>query len=167
MRRSPHGERGLKFRYGDSSRYRTPSLSSWRAWIEMLGNTHTATQQDRSLSSWRAWIEIRWRCYRFQGNWSLSSWRAWIEISMIFNWVTLTWSLSSWRAWIEIFTAIGIGSNTLRSLSSWRAWIEIRPFDRPVDGRRSLSSWRAWIEIRMIKSADGICSVALLMESVD
>ena len=34
-----------------------PSLSSWRAWIE-IKRGHDVTNRMRSLSSWRAWIEI-------------------------------------------------------------------------------------------------------------
>ena len=33
------------------------SLSSWRAWIEIMDMT-TDSESGRSLSSWRAWIEI-------------------------------------------------------------------------------------------------------------
>ena len=36
MGRSPHGERGLKSDYGDNAGGHIQSLSSWRAWIEML-----------------------------------------------------------------------------------------------------------------------------------
>ena len=34
-RRSPHGERGLKFRDCQTAAERDTSLSSWRAWIEI------------------------------------------------------------------------------------------------------------------------------------
>ena len=56
-RRSPHGERGLKYelmhwRHGDAA-----SLSSWRAWIEIV-MVPASRHGERSLSSWRAWIEI-------------------------------------------------------------------------------------------------------------
>ena len=33
--RSPHGERGLKYRCHESQRVENQSLSSWRAWIEI------------------------------------------------------------------------------------------------------------------------------------
>ena len=34
------------------------SLSSWRAWIEILLQGHLTPSYIQSLSSWRAWIEI-------------------------------------------------------------------------------------------------------------
>ena len=36
--RSPHGERGLKYRTNGRPPYRVRSLSSWRAWIEIPTN---------------------------------------------------------------------------------------------------------------------------------
>ena len=57
-RRSPHGERGLKSAIRTSSTLARPSLSSWRAWIEMQDCWHNAQPDHASLSSWRAWIEI-------------------------------------------------------------------------------------------------------------
>ena len=78
------------------------SLSSWRAWIEMLkgwfympamsgrsphgerGLKYVAPYRVdgllQSLSSWRAWIEIVRRAVAYVAGQSLSSWRAWIEI---------------------------------------------------------------------------------------
>ena len=56
-RRSPHGERGLKYsKYGEFF-VSGGSLSSWRAWIE-IPTTGTDRAAETSLSSWRAWIEI-------------------------------------------------------------------------------------------------------------
>ena len=57
--RSPHGERGLKCVHTRGDRIVEGSLSSWRAWIEILGGD-TKKAADMSLSSWRAWIEIAW-----------------------------------------------------------------------------------------------------------
>ena len=55
--RSPHGERGLKYRRVLAGVFAMLSLSSWRAWIEIKkGKFFSFTV--RSLSSWRAWIEI-------------------------------------------------------------------------------------------------------------
>ena len=80
--RSPHGERGLKLRAQVIRPYGGQSLSSWRAWIEIVrfavahlvafgrsphgerGLKYDAQGKFRrgsgSLSSWRAWIEM-WR----------------------------------------------------------------------------------------------------------
>ena len=55
--RSPHGERGLKWTRKPKYRNEHRSLSSWRAWIEMLEDLFMG-MWGRSLSSWRAWIEI-------------------------------------------------------------------------------------------------------------
>ena len=57
MGRSPHGERGLK--WGDASAVLVEdvSLSSWRAWIEII-RLMPPIVHTKSLSSWRAWIEI-------------------------------------------------------------------------------------------------------------
>ena len=40
LRRSPHGERGLKYGGEQRQRPRAWSLSSWRAWIEMDTDIH-------------------------------------------------------------------------------------------------------------------------------
>ena len=55
--RSPHGERGLKLQMTNVLSDEALSLSSWRAWIEILRCCSTSVRR-RSLSSWRAWIEI-------------------------------------------------------------------------------------------------------------
>ena len=80
--RSPHGERGLKFIFIGLISFRTLSLSSRRAWIEI----------------W-VWILHWWICQA-----SLSSRRAWIEIDSLHGAkCKATRSLSSRRAWIEIY----------------------------------------------------------------
>ena len=78
--RSPHGERGLKFKTQVLRDRNTRSLSSWRAWIEIMTSAVTASASSGrsphgerglkffsypnsqsvslSLSSWRAWIEM-------------------------------------------------------------------------------------------------------------
>ena len=102
--RSPHGERGLKYRlrrFDDG--IMEWSLSSWRAWIEIpqyarFGNVrpgrsphgesglklhralHRALHSCRSPHGERG---LKYRLRRFDDGimeWSLSSWRAWIEI---------------------------------------------------------------------------------------
>ena len=135
--RSPHGERGLKFGMR-CERFHAigSSLSSWRAWIEILRGLHLPGAC-RSLSSWRAWIEISPRCVRYPIARSLSSWRAWIEMPRKTRKQTNAKSLSSWRAWIEIPFIINV-PHARESLSSWRAWIEIgwwRASDRRRSGR--------------------------------
>ena len=56
--RSPHGERGLKLKRIAIYPVYSPSLSSRRAWIEMMYMA-IALVALRSLSSRRAWIEIQ------------------------------------------------------------------------------------------------------------
>ena len=55
--RSPHGERGLKFKTLLDENKARGSLSSWRAWIE-INDAIMESSRIMSLSSWRAWIEI-------------------------------------------------------------------------------------------------------------
>ena len=78
-RRSPHGERGLKYMFPPFDGFMRKSLSSWRAWIEISGQG-IRNRGLQSLSSWRAWIEMRRQSLLSSGMTSLSSWRAWIEI---------------------------------------------------------------------------------------
>ena len=143
-RRSPHGERGLKFALNIALAKAFESLSSWRAWIEIV----TVTVSDGVRRS-------------------LSSWRAWIEISTIWFLTATSRSLSSWRAWIEMPT------ETLRCLASSRSphgerGLKFRLIQQePQPARRSLSSWRAWIEICRYGALMIQFFVALLMESVD
>ena len=121
--RSPHGERGLKYEPAHDHDQELRSLSSWRAWIEIMP-IRTRFCRNRSLSSWRAWIEITPSFRKpvstsrsphgerglkssadliIRESWkSLSSWRAWIEMYCHRLWFLPHWSLSSWRAWIEI-----------------------------------------------------------------
>ena len=56
-RRSPHGERGLKYCVPVRRAQTVLSLSSWRAWIEIWLRARQL-ESVSSLSSWRAWIEI-------------------------------------------------------------------------------------------------------------
>ena len=78
--RSPHGERGLKLQASRIHHPESLSLSSRRAWIEILGR-HKGCDGVMSLSSRRAWIEIiRHMPLTVQVK-SLSSRRAWIEIN--------------------------------------------------------------------------------------
>ena len=104
-RRSPHGERGLKFFFGRRWGSGFLSLSSRRAWIEII-RALIGQFRPSSLSSRRAWIEIvligfpllvasrsphgerglkssRWRRSARPLPRSLSSRRAWIEITML------------------------------------------------------------------------------------
>ena len=102
--RSPHGERGLKCTCGLELTSTTTSLSSWRAWIEIVEIRENGGVLLSSLSSWRAWIEILtsphfWLirlCRSPHGErglkFDMSKLHALLEIM----------SLSSWRAWIEI-----------------------------------------------------------------
>ena len=114
-RRSPHGERGLKFLAQPVKFFYFGSLSSWRAWIEIL------------------------MPYRFAANvLSLSSWRAWIEMfhTCVFVVMILCRSPHGERGLKSFFSADR--QARLASLSSWRAWIEISPYpygSTPTHGR--------------------------------
>ena len=124
-RRSPHGERGLKFAQTDEV-FRGVSRSphgerglKWRKSVEEhLAKSGRSPHGERGLKSWR----VR---YEYALPSSLSSWRAWIEIKSFGAGVPVSMSLSSWRAWIEIRPASPMTRRSSQSLSSWRAWIEI------------------------------------------
>ena len=88
-RRSPHGERGLKYVLDVNRVKIDKSLSSRRAWIEMIRQM-PVTVQVESLSSRRAWIEIALSRWKRNGSGSLSSRRAWIEINGLTSLPTLT-----------------------------------------------------------------------------
>ena len=60
-RRSPHGERGLKWIKQTKKLRVQRSLSSRRAWIEIIIQTYHLIGYCTSLSSRRAWIEIQWK----------------------------------------------------------------------------------------------------------
>ena len=57
LRRSPQGERGLKYETLDAIIDRLRSLSARRAWIE-IARPERSTLWTWSLSARRAWIEI-------------------------------------------------------------------------------------------------------------
>ena len=57
-RRSPYGERGLKFRFDVAADGDWRSLSLRRAWIEILTQLPGNVASWLSLSLRRAWIEI-------------------------------------------------------------------------------------------------------------
>ena len=78
--RSPHGERGLKSVINEMTQQTNPSLSSRRAWIEIMVSAAHSAGVKMSLSSRRAWIEIETCCRAVNMLWSLSSRRAWIEM---------------------------------------------------------------------------------------
>ena len=126
LRRSPHGERGLKFVAISVTPFETLSLSSRRAWIEIIINDLSHTTNLASLSSRRAWIEIYCDVMRRpEPELSLSSRRAWIEIQCyrcrqsLYCVALLTESVD----WNKTLTAASSFLNG--SLSSRRAWIEI------------------------------------------
>ena len=56
--RSPHGERGLKLHAREAECETAVSLSSRRAWIEIVAEFNALSILTSSLSSRRAWIEI-------------------------------------------------------------------------------------------------------------
>ena len=56
-RRSPHGERGLKFRSDPQVTSSGPSLPAWGAWVEIACCTSSGSPRT-SLPAWGAWVEI-------------------------------------------------------------------------------------------------------------
>ena len=123
--RSPHGERGLK-----------------------LQMTNVLSDEALSLSSWRAWIEIVLQLGFAMLLPSLSSWRAWIEISSTPSALLPTLrrsphgerGLKSRGIGLILYDAFCRSPHGERGLKS-------RVGPNPTRWHRSLSSWRAWIEI--------------------
>ena len=145
------------------------SLSSRRAWIEILKIAEAVSTLVSSLSSRRAWIEIASRSTSDRDKpLSLSSRRAWIEIGIKSAFIALSLTCRSPHGERGLkFTSKDLHYNKSRSLSSRRAWIEISSANTNVSMLGSLSSRRAWIEIQayMLHYQDRF--VALLTESVD
>ena len=126
--RSPHGERGLKYRNVETNiraSRRSPhgerGLKYVVTGLHEIIPTGRSPHGERGLKSmasqpWSRWnvrrsphgergLKYRRRIHRHHHRrTSLSSWRAWIEICGAVIWALLpARSLSSWRAWIEIF----------------------------------------------------------------
>ena len=100
--RSPHGERGLKSECVLQAIKAITSLSSRRAWIEMVYlSLFTYTFSGRSPHGERG-LKFTSKDLHYNKSRSLSSRRAWIEISSANTNVSMLGSLSSRRAWIEI-----------------------------------------------------------------
>ena len=122
------------------------SLSSRRAWIEILGFVVVLIQITRSLSSRRAWIEIRW-----QGDVKTCNVVALLTESVDWNVIKIK----------EIVKSGGRSPHGERGLKC------LTPLSI-LSYALSLSSRRAWIEIRLdYHSATSQDLVALLTESVD
>ena len=81
-RRSPYGERGLKFLDLLQILDLDESLSLRRAWIEIIGRAANIGPWT-SLSLRRAWIEMSDDAAETSDAPSLSLRRAWIEIRMV------------------------------------------------------------------------------------
>ena len=109
--RSPHGERGLKYRLHRNLHQSNQSLSSRRAWIEIEWSDEVIYTVLPSLSSRRAWIEI-WGdsgAGKYTYRRSPHGERG-LKLILMITQRTEHMSLSSRRAWIEMsfnnFTAV-------------------------------------------------------------
>ena len=103
LRRSPYGERGLKYFLCSQGSGLPVSLPVWGAWIEMLRTLPRA-----SMTSCRSpYGERGLKCCRCRDQnrlrWSLPVWGAWIEIRRLGTSCATNWSLPVWGAWIEIY----------------------------------------------------------------
>ena len=166
--RSPHGERGLKYRLHRNLHQSNQSLSSRRAWIEMIIILESISPFKVALLT----ESVDWN--------RMVGWGYLYSFAVALREESVDWNMGRQRS----------RKVHLSSLSSRRAWIEINLDDYTTDGtyvalltesvdwnsdcvchcklpHLSLSSRRAWIEIDTLKSKKPICSVALLTESVD
>ena len=144
--RSPHGERGLKYADLAGHRRTERSLSSRRAWIEIV-RRYSACRPRRSLSSRRAWIEIQAASAQVTAVAGRSphgerGLKYWTKASSP---KSLGRSPHGERGlkWLRMRQA----KSMILSLSSRRAWIEMRRMAPSAPRPASLSSRRAWIEI--------------------
>ena len=146
VRRSPHGERGLKW-YKLEQKYQEQQvalLTESVDWNTILGGGEYPIE---SLSSRRAWIEIRARKHLHRNDLSLSSRRAWIEIltsyvETSYNAVALLTESVDWNPKSETVNGneAGRSPHGERGLKSCKV-------DLQINLKGSLSSRRAWIEI--------------------
>ena len=100
--RSPHGERGLKYKKLHDTEAAAMSLSTRRAWIEMYCMDETSLKAE-SLSTRRAWIEIQ--TGYSEGNYNLCRSPHGERGLKLYDYDLFEMdyrSLSTRRAWIEI-----------------------------------------------------------------
>ena len=145
--RSPHGERGLKS-CGAVPRQSGEGRSPHGERGLKCAGLGRHVEAFVSLSSWRAWIEIVLQLGFAMLLPSLSSWRAWIEISSTPSALLPTLrrsphgerGLKSRGIGLILYDAFCRSPHGERGLKS-------RVGPNPTRWHRSLSSWRAWIEI--------------------
>ena len=108
-RRSPHGERGLKFLEDNGIDIGLMSLPTRGAWIEMLLWGAAFEAHRPSLPTRGAWIEIGYGLGLNVALLSLPTRGAWIEMCSCYVTVSSAKSLPTRGAWIEIGPALSGG----------------------------------------------------------
>ena len=146
-RRSPHGERGLKFSLPDWSDNWALSLPSRGAWIEIPVVAALAQALQMSLPSRGAWIEIHMQRPYIPARYRRSPHgERGLKYVITSLWPAIIGaSLPSRGAWIEIILP-ALALATCRSLPSRGAWIEMALLPKLLAARGSLPSRGAWIE---------------------
>ena len=147
--RSPHGERGLKCRLIILRLYCHLSLSSRRAWIEMLNLFESITDIIASLSSRRAWIEICVFSIAAKNKiMSLSSRRAWIEITSAYLFCKNNKSRSPHgERGLKFCVSRCYPHDTLGRSPHGERGMKLLSNRKTITKLLSLSSRRAWIEM--------------------
>ena len=114
------------------------SLSSRRAWIEMLESNGVELQTNSRSPHGERGLKFKHRIVQGLAAGRSPHGERGLKFALFAQNGTIGASLSSRRAWIEIISGAS-GSSMVRSLSSRRAWIEIvgRPPDLQSDCRRS------------------------------
>ena len=168
QRRSPHGERGLKYvQHGfGAKRISVALLTESVDWNAIVPTAYEITI-GRSPHGERG-LKSPWVCAGLVPCRSLSSRRAWIEIKKFWK--------KAWQVNVALLTE-SVDWNLLWILRN-RGLYLVALLTESVDwnnphwncnrrGAKSLSSRRAWIEISWLYSFCFSCLVALLTESVD
>ena len=122
------------------------SLSSWRAWIEILRCTragHASTRSPHGERGLKSNYAVEWKLHKGRSPHGERG----LKLVLVDGVLDVLLSLSSWRAWIEISAASRRPRKPRRSPHGERGLKSIL-FFAAAERVESLSSWRAWIEIQ-------------------
>ncbi len=146
QRRSPHGERGLKFACRIDILYIRPSLPTRGAWIEMRQERGWSTYKRRSPHGERGLKSGECVSVLLTVE-SLPTRGAWIEILWYLSNAPPVPSLPTRGAWIEIFSSGNLSSTLTRRSPHGERGLKFRSDKPQAKPFRSLPTRGAWIEI--------------------
>ena len=158
-RRSPHGERGLKFAVGAVFGNPKASLPARGAWIEILHRKKGLARTCASLPARGAWIEM----IAFSIVASFFSCRSphgerGLKYNAMEKCVFLNKSLPARGAWIEISLEPNRPYITARRSPHGERGLKYKLPRLSAPARRSLPARGAWIEISLIAKLRTVCA---------